>query len=128
LAARALGCDFAYLGTRFIATHESMAPERYQNMVVEADAAEILYSPYFTGVPGNYLKASIIAAGIEPEEVLAAKVGGAVVLNKDLRPKAWKDIWGAGQGVGAIDRIMPVHDLVDQLVAEYEQAKRDLLR
>ncbi|MEI6838944.1 MAG: nitronate monooxygenase, partial [Alcaligenaceae bacterium] len=69
-----------------------------------------------------------IAAGIEPEEVLAAKVGGAVVLNKDLRPKAWKDIWGAGQGVGAIDRIMPVHDLVDQLVAEYEQAKRDLLR
>jgi len=128
LAARALGCDFAYLGTRFIPTTESMAPDRYQNMVIDADAAEILYSPYFTGVPGNYLKASIIAAGIEPEDVLAAKVGGSVSLNKDLRPKAWKDIWGAGQGVGAIDKIMSVRELVDQLLAEYEQAKRDVLR
>jgi nitronate monooxygenase len=105
-----------------------MAPDRYQNMVIDADAAEILYSPYFTGVPGNYLKASIIAAGIEPEDVLAAKVGGSVSLNKDLRPKAWKDIWGAGQGVGAIDTIMSVRELVDQLSAEYEQAKRDVLR
>jgi nitronate monooxygenase len=128
LAARALGCDFAYLGTRFIPTTESMAPDRYQNMVIDADAAEILYSPYFTGVPGNYLKASIIAAGIEPEDVLAAKVGGSVSLNKDLRPKAWKDIWGAGQGVGAIDTIMSVRELVDQLIAQYEQAKRDVLR
>lgn len=126
LAALALGCDFAYLGTRFIATTESMAPAPYQDMILQAAASDILYSPYFTGVPGNYLKHSIIAAGIDPEEVLAAKSGGAVTLNKDARPKAWKDIWGAGQGVGAINTAMPVRQLVDQLITEFDLAKKKL--
>ncbi len=124
LAAQALGCDFAYMGTRFIATEESMAPARYQEMVVESDSTDILYTPYFTGVPGNYLKPSIIAAGLDIEEVSAAKVGGTVSLNKDTKPKAWKDIWGAGQGVGAIQNALSVHELVDQLIDEYQAAKQ----
>ncbi len=128
LAALALGCDFAYLGTRFITTTESMAPAAYQDMIVQSASSDILYSPYFTGVPGNYLKASIVAAGIDPIEVLAAKAGGAVTLNKDARPKTWKDIWGAGQGVGAIDSTMPVRQLVDQMIAEFNDAKQKLAR
>ena len=126
LAAQALGCDFAYMGTRFIATEESMAPARYQEMVVESDSTDILYTPYFTGVPGNYLKPSIIAAGLDLEEVIASKPGGAVSLGKETKPKAWKDIWGAGQGVGAIQCALPIHELVNQLIDEYQAAKRQL--
>ena len=126
LAAQALGCDFAYMGTRFIATEESMAPSRYQEMVVESDSTDILYTPYFTGVPGNYLKPSIIAAGLDIDEVSAAKTGGAVSLGKETKPKAWKDIWGAGQGVGAIQSAVSVHELVSQLIDEYQAAKRQL--
>ena len=124
LAAQALGCDFSYLGTRFIATEESMAPARYQEMIVEADSTDILYTPFFTGVPGNYLKPSIIAAGLDIEEVSAARPGAAVSLNKDTRPKAWKDIWGAGQGVGAIQNALSVHELINQLIDEYQTAKQ----
>jgi nitronate monooxygenase len=126
LAALALGCDFAYLGTRFIPTEESMAPDAYQQMIINADSTDIIYSPFFTGVPGNYLKPSILAAGLDPAEVLAAKPGGAVTLNKDARPKAWKDIWGAGQGVGAIAKTMTTRALVDQLIAEFNAAKSRL--
>lgn len=128
LAALALGCDFAYLGTRFIPTTESMAPDKYQEMILQADATDIIYSPFFTGVPGNYLKPSIVAAGLDPAEVLAAKAGGDVRLSKETKPKAWKDIWGAGQGVGAIDAIVPVRTLVDQLVREFNEAKAKILR
>ena len=126
LAAQALGCEFAYMGTRFIATEESMAPSRYQEMVVDADSTDILYTPFFTGVPGNYLKPSIIAAGLDLDEVSGARTGGAVSLNKETKPKAWKDIWGAGQGVGAIQSALPVHELINQLVDEYQAAKRAL--
>lgn len=126
LAAQALGCEFAYMGTRFIATEESMAPSRYQEMVVDADSTDILYTPFFTGVPGNYLKPSIIAAGLDLDEVSGARAGGAVSLNKETKPKAWKDIWGAGQGVGAIQSALPVHELINQLVDEYQAAKRAL--
>lgn len=127
LGALALGCDFAYLGTRFIPTTESMAVDKYQNMILESDATDIIYSPYFTGVPGNYLKPSIVAAGIDPAEVMAAKVGGDVRLSKETKPKTWKDIWGAGQGVGAIDAIVPVRTLVDQLISEFNAARAKLL-
>ena len=126
LAAQALGCDFAYLGTRFIATEESMAPARYQEMIVESDSTDVLYTPFFTGVPGNYLKPSIIAAGLDIEEVSAARTGGTVSLNKETRPKTWKDIWGAGQGVGSIQNAPSVHELVNQLIEEYQSAKRQL--
>lgn len=128
LAALALGCDFAYLGTRFIPTTESMAPDKYQEMILQSDATDIIYSPFFTGVPGNYLKPSIVAAGLDPAEVLAAKAGGDVRLSKETKPKAWKDIWGAGQGVGAIDAIVPVRTLVDQLIREFNEAKAKILR
>ena len=124
LAAQAMGCDFAYLGTRFIATDESMAPARYQEMIVESDSTDILYTPFFTGVPGNYLKPSIIAAGLDIDEVSAARSGTAVSLGKENKPKAWKDIWGAGQGVGAIQNTLSVHELVNQLIDEYQTAKR----
>ncbi len=127
LAALALGCDFAYLGTRFIPVLESMAPNTYQSMIVDADATDIIYTPYFTGVPGNYLKPSILAAGLDLDEVLAAKSGGTVRLSKETKPKAWKDIWGAGQGVGAIQKILPVRALVDELIAEFNTAKKRLL-
>lgn len=126
LAAQALGCEFAYMGTRFIATEESMAPSRYQEMIVEANSTDILYTPFFTGVPGNYLKPSIIAAGLDLDEVSGAKTGGAVSLNKETKPKAWKDIWGAGQGVGAIQSTLRVHELINQLVDEYQSAKQAL--
>jgi nitronate monooxygenase len=128
LGALALGCDFAYLGTRFIPTTESMAPDKYQQMILESDATDIIYSPFFTGVPGNYLKPSIVAAGIDPAEVLAAKAGGDVRLSKETKPKAWKEIWGAGQGVGAIDKIVSVRTLVDQLINEFNDAKAKLLK
>ena len=127
LAALALGCDFAYLGTRFIPVQESMAPDAYQSMIIGADATDIIYTPYFTGVPGNYLKPSVIAAGLDLDEVMAAKTGGTVRLSKETKPRAWKDIWGAGQGVGAIEKILPVRELVDQLIAEFDTAKKKLL-
>ena len=127
LAALALGCDFGYIGTRFIATEESMAPHAYRNMVISSTSDDIVYSPFFTGVPGNYLVPSIVAAGIDPAQVRAAKVGvREVSLNRDERPKTWKDIWGAGQGVGSIDAVMPVRTLVDRMIAEYQVAKERL--
>ena len=127
LGALALGCDFAYLGTRFIPTKESMAVEKYQQMILESHATDIIYSPFFTGVPGNYLTPSILNAGLDLAEVMAAKSGGDVRLSKETKPKAWKEIWGAGQGVGAIDEIVPVRTLVDQLITEFNEARAKLL-
>jgi nitronate monooxygenase len=125
LAAQALGCDFAYMGTRFIATEESLAPDRYRNMVLHAGVDDVMYTPFFTGVPANYLIPSIAAAGLDPAQldtVAAARVN----LDKNTRPKAWKDVWSAGQGVGAAQEVLGAAALVEQLAAEYEQARRDL--
>lgn len=131
LAAQALGCDFAYLGTRFIPTKESSAQAAYQQMIVDADSTDIIYSPFFTGVPGNYLKPSIVAAGIDPEVVREAKTGGsnggAVNMNKDTRPKTWKDIWGAGQGVGSIQKIQSIREVIDEMIEEYQATRKRLL-
>jgi len=120
LAAQALGADLAYIGTRFIATREANAPDAYKEMIVASKAADIVYTPLFTGVHGSYLKGSIVNAGLDPDDLPTATVdpmdfgsGG------DSDAKAWRDIWGAGQGVGSIDDIPGAHDLVMRIEAEY---------
>ncbi|GAA5235464.1 nitronate monooxygenase [Verticiella sediminum] len=122
LAARALGCDFAYIGTRFIATTEAMASPAYRQMVLDAQAGDVVYTPYFSGVPANYLRASIAAAGIELAEVENVAPGKPVNMDKENRPKAWKDIWSAGQGVAAIREVLPTAELVERMRREYYAA------
>ena len=124
LAAQAMGADLAYIGSAFIATEEARAAEGYKQMIVDSSAQDIVYSSLFTGVHGNYLRGSIAAAGLDPDHLpegdpskmdFAAAIGGA---------KAWKDIWGCGQGIGAVGRVQPAADLVAQLQREYEAAKK----
>lgn len=124
LAARALGADFAYVGTRFIATAEANAPDRYKQMIVASAAADILYTPTFTGVPGNYLRPSVVAAGLDPDRLPQADKSSMDWGSSQV--KAWRDIWGAGQGVGTIDEVLPVRELVARLAREYEEARRAL--
>lgn len=119
-AAEALGADFAYLGTRFIATEESLAPDKYREMLVEATEEDIQLTAHFTGVPANYLKSSIIAAGLNPEDLKPREDKN---FGERHEGKAWRDIWSAGQGVRAVDKVQPVAILVDQLKCEYEKAK-----
>jgi nitronate monooxygenase len=123
LAALAMGCDAAYLGTRFIATRESLAVDRYKEMIVACTAEDVVYTPYFSGVHGSYLKPSIKAAGLDPDDLPAAPPEGLKYRSRDERPKTWKEIWGAGQGVGNIDAVLPAREVVDRIVAEYETAK-----
>lgn len=123
LAAQVLGCDFAYMGTRFIATEESLAPERYRDMVLEAVAGDVVNTPYFSGVPANYLGPSIRAAGLDPD-ALGERPALPINLDKSDRPKAWKDVWSVGQGVGAVQEVLPTSLLVEQLTREYEEACR----
>jgi len=122
-AAEILGADFAYLGTRFLATHEANVSENYKRMIVEHAAADIVYTSAFTGVPGNYLRPSIIAGGIDPETL--TETIGKPTLNmfesKANKPKAWKDIWSAGHGIGAIHEIVSVAEVVATLRLEYEE-------
>jgi nitronate monooxygenase len=127
LAAQAMGCDAGYLGTRFIATRESLAPERYKTMLVESNAEDIVYTPYFSGVHGSYLKPSIRAAGLDPDHLPELPPGGAKYRSRDERPKTWKDIWGAGQGVGNIAEVLPAGELVARIAREYEAARERLL-
>jgi nitronate monooxygenase len=124
LAAEAMGADFAYIGTRFIATHEARAEDRYKDMIVGSEAADILYTPYFTGVNGNYLTKSVLASGLNPEE-LPVREKNSMTFGSN-RVKAWKDVWGAGQGVGTIDEILPAAEVIARLVADYESTKRRL--
>jgi nitronate monooxygenase len=128
LAARAMGCDAAYMGTRFIATDESLAPDRYKQMLVESNAEDIVYTPFFSGVHGSYLKPSIRAAGLDPDNLPSEGEGKLQYRSRDERPKTWKDIWGAGQGVGNIEAVLPAGVLVDRIVAEYEAARAKLCR
>jgi nitronate monooxygenase len=125
LAAQALGCDFAYMGTRFIATEESLAPEPYRNMIVTSTIDDILYTPFFSGVPANYLIPSIEASGLDITQLQQNNTQN-VNLDKTSAPKAWKEIWGAGQGVGATQAITSTRTLVNQLVQEYGDARRTL--
>lgn len=124
LAAEALGADFAYMGTRFIASREANASPEYKQAIVAGSASDVVYTPYFTGVAGNYLKPSIVAAGLDPDN-LPARDKSAMDFGSGAA-KAWRDIWGAGQGVGAIDDIPSVADLVARLKTEYRQARQRL--
>ncbi|APL93820.1 nitronate monooxygenase [Sphingobium indicum] len=120
-AARMMGADFAYMGSPFIATQEANAEPAYKQMIVDSGAADIVYSDYFTGVLGNYLRPSITAAGLDADNLpkasemdFSSAAGGA--------KKAWRDVWGAGQGIGAIRDIQPAGDFIAQLKAEYRAA------
>jgi nitronate monooxygenase len=124
LAARAMGADFAYMGTRFIATQEANAGPAYKQALVASHAADVVYTPYFTGVAGNYLKASIAAAGLDPDNL--PPVDKSAMNFGSGSAKAWRDIWGAGQGVGGIEDIPATADLIDRLVREYAAARAAL--
>lgn len=122
LAARAMGADLAYMGTRFIATKESMAKEGFKQMICASKAADILYTSAISGVNANFLRPSIIAAGLDPENLPAH-----TKMNMEGEAKAWKDVWSAGQGVGAISDIPSAADLVARLREEYAAAKAALM-
>ncbi len=122
LAARAMGADFAYIGSPFIATDEARASDAYKQGIVEGSAGDIVYSNLFTGVHGNYLRASIEGAGLDPDN-LPASGPEAMSFGGSAGAKAWKDIWGSGQGIGAIDRVQPTAGLVARWAAEYAAAK-----
>ncbi|WP_367716243.1 nitronate monooxygenase family protein [Nitratireductor sp. GISD-1A_MAKvit] len=124
LAAEAMGADLAYIGSPFIATHEARAPDDYKEMIVSSRAADIVYSNLFTGVHGNYLKGSIVKAGMDPDNLPEADPSKMNFASADA--KAWRDIWGSGQGVGAVSEITSSAALVDRLAAEYEAAKERL--
>ncbi|HWQ39308.1 MAG TPA: nitronate monooxygenase family protein [Burkholderiales bacterium] len=126
LAAEAIGADFAYIGTRFIATREARASEAYKQMIVDSGAADIVYTPYFSGVHGNYLRKSIAAAGLDPDNLPAADKSKMNFGANRERPKAWKDIWGAGQGVGNIDDVPSAAKLIERLQREYLAARARL--
>jgi nitronate monooxygenase len=124
LAAQAAGADLAYVGSPFIATEEANAPDAYKRAIVESGAADIVYTDLFTGVHGNYLKSSIVNAGLDPDNLAgidptAMKFGA----EGSARAKAWRDIWGSGQGIGAIDRVRPAAGLVDLLADQYAAAR-----
>ena len=120
----ALGADFAYLGTRFIATKEANADPEYKKMLEDSAANDIVYSSLFTGVHGNYLKPSIINAGMDPENLPEAdKSSMNFGSGGNTKSKAWKDIWGCGQGIGRIEDSPPVADLVNRLSEEFNDAK-----
>lgn len=123
-AAQAMGCDLAYIGTRFIATREANASEEYKDMVLASTAADIVYTPYFTGVPGNYLKPSIARNGMDPDNLPDADPSKMNFDTRHNKPKTWKEIWGAGQGVGDIRSVRPAADVIAQMKKEYEQARQ----
>jgi nitronate monooxygenase len=121
LAAQAMGADLAYIGSSFIATEEANAPDAYKRMIVDGAADDVLYTDYFSGVRGNYLKPSILAAGLDPDALApgdAARMdfakGGA---------KVWRDIWGSGQGIGAIDAVVPAAERIAELARGYAEAR-----
>jgi nitronate monooxygenase len=128
LAARAMGADLAYFGTRFIATREANAPDSYKRMIVDSKSADIIYTPLFTGVHGSYLRGSIEKAGLDPDnlqEIDAKQMNFGSGGN--ARAKAWREIWGAGQGVGSIDEIAAVRDVVDNIERDYQETRQRLV-
>lgn len=124
LAAQAMGADLAYIGSAFIATEEARASDAYKQMIVASNSDDIVYSNLFTGVHGNYLRGSVIAAGLDPDKLpesdpSAMNFGGGAA-------KAWKDIWGSGQGIGAVKQVVPAAELVARLKREYQAARQRL--
>ena len=125
LAAQAAGADFAYVGSPFIATTEANAPDEYKQAIVASGAADIVYTDLFTGVHGNYLRSSIELAGLDPDN-LAGVDPTAMKFGSGGSAKAWRDIWGSGQGIGVIDRVRPAAELIDLLAEQYAAAKARL--
>ena len=130
LATQAMGADCAYIGSAFISTHEARAPDGYKDMIVASDAKDIVYSSLFTGVHGNYLRPSIAKAGLDPNNLpdgdkatmnFKANEGGS-------KAKAWRDVWGSGQGIGAVKTRMGAAEYIAQLKREYEEAKAKLVK
>ncbi|MGD1883030.1 MAG: NAD(P)H-dependent flavin oxidoreductase [Paracoccaceae bacterium] len=128
LAARAVGADLGYTGTPFIATDEANAQTEYKQMIVDSGAEDIVYSSLFTGVWGNYLKGSVRAAGMDPDNLPTADASSMNFSSGSSKPKAWKTIWGSGQGIGAVRSIGPAAKIVERMEAEYESAGRTLAR
>jgi nitronate monooxygenase len=124
LAAQVMGADFAYVGSAFIATHEARASDAYKQAIVDGTSDDIVYSNLFTGVHGNYLKASIRAAGLDPDHLPESDPGK---MSFGSGRKAWKDIWGSGQGIGAVKEVMGAAELVTKLKREYDQTRDELL-
>jgi nitronate monooxygenase len=126
LAAQAMGADLAYMGSAFIATTEANAPDAYKQMIVDSTAGDIVYTNLFTGILGNYLKGSIVAAGMDPANLPESDPSAMNFASGSSKAKAWKEIWGAGQGVGAVHEVVPTADLIARLKREYDEAKAKL--
>jgi len=126
LAAQAAGADLAYIGSPFIATTAAHAAEAYKQAIVQGRADDIVYSSLFTGVHGNYLKASVLAAGLDPDNLPEGDISTMDFATGTSKAKAWRDIWGSGQGIGAVREILPARDYLGQLSAEYEAAKAEV--
>jgi nitronate monooxygenase len=126
LAAQAMGADLAYIGSAFIATKEANAPDAYKQMIVDSSAGDIIYTNLFTGVLGNYLRGSIVAAGLDPDKLPESDPSKMDFAGGSSKAKAWKDIWGSGQGVGAVHEVVPAAELIARLKREYDAAKRGL--
>jgi nitronate monooxygenase len=125
LAAQAMGADFAYIGSAFIATQEARASDAYKQAIVDSNSDDIVYSNLFTGVHGNYLAPSIRSAGLDPDN-LPVSDPSAMNFGGD-KTKAWKDIWGCGQGIGAVTKVQSTAAFVEQLRREYAEAKARLM-
>ncbi len=126
LAAQAMGADLAYVGSAFIATEEARASDAYKQMIVGSNSDHIVYSSLFTGVHGNYLRGSIVNAGLDPDRLPESDPSKMDFGGGSSAKKAWKDIWGCGQGIGVIDSVVPAAALVDRLRREYTAAKQRL--
>jgi nitronate monooxygenase len=126
LAAQAMGADLAYIGSPFVATEEANAQPEYKQGIVEGRASDIVYSSYFTGVHGNYLRQSIVAAGMDPDDLPEGDLKTINFAGGEGSKKAWRDIWGSGQGIGAIDKVQGAGAYVEQLAREYAAAKAEL--
>ncbi|HCW62000.1 nitronate monooxygenase family protein [uncultured Sphingobium sp.] len=123
LAAQAMGADLAYMGSAFIATEEANADPAYKQMIVDSSGEDIVYSNLFTGIHGNYLKPSILLAGLDPDNLPESDPSKMNFADLSDGKKAWRDIWGCGQGIGAVDAVVPAAKLVEKLAAQYAAAK-----
>ena len=121
VAAQAMGADLAYIGSAFIATHEANAPDNYKQMIVDSSAEDIVYTNLFTGVHGNYLKGSIVTAGLDPANLPESDASKMNFADGSSKPKTWRDIWGAGQGVGAVTQVVSAAELIARLKREYHE-------
>jgi nitronate monooxygenase len=126
LAAQAMGADLGYIGSPFIATAEANAAEAYKQGICDGRAADIVYSSLFTGVHGNYLRASIAASGLDPDNLPEGDLKTMDFGGGESAKKAWRDIWGSGQGIGAIDRVRPAEEYVAELIRQYAEARAEL--